>query len=56
MSRSTKFTLGLIAVAALVLAGFIIFLDPDEQESAPAEDTGSASAQLVREDLSLIHI
>ncbi|HIW99658.1 MAG TPA: DsbA family protein [Candidatus Nesterenkonia stercoripullorum] len=50
MSRSTKFTLGLIAVAALVLAGFIIFLDPDEQESAPAEDTGSASAQLVRED------
>lgn len=50
MSRSTKFTLELIAVAALVLAGFIIFLDPDEQESAPAEDTGSASAQLVRED------
>ncbi|MEE1649853.1 thioredoxin domain-containing protein [Brachybacterium sp. J144] len=50
MSRSTKFTLGLIAAAALVLAGFIIFLNPDEQESAPAEGTGSASAQLVRED------
>lgn len=50
MSRSTKFTLALIAAAALVLAGFVIFLNPDEQESAPAEGTGSASAQLVRED------
>lgn len=50
MSRSVKLTLGLIAVAALVLAGFILFLDPNEQESAPAEATGSPSAQLVRED------
>ena len=50
MSRSTKFTLGLIAVAALVLAGFVIFLDPKEKQTEPAEASGSTSAQLVRED------
>ncbi|MGP9681369.1 DsbA family protein [Brachybacterium sp. AOP3-A1-3] len=50
MSRSMKFTLGLIAAAALVLAGFVIFLDPKEKQTEPAEASGSTSAQLVRED------
>lgn len=50
MSRSMKFTLGLVAAAALVLAGFVIFLDPKEKQTEPAEASGSTSAQLVRED------
>lgn len=50
MSRSMKFTLGLVAVAAMVLAGFVIFLDPKEKQTEPAEASGSTSAQLVRED------
>ncbi|WP_299303209.1 thioredoxin domain-containing protein, partial [uncultured Brachybacterium sp.] len=50
MSRSVKLTLGLIAVAALVFAGFVIFLDPKEDQTAPSEATGTATGQLVRED------
>ncbi|MGP4915660.1 DsbA family protein [Brachybacterium tyrofermentans] len=50
MSRSMKFALGLIAAAALVLVGFVIFLDPKEKQTEPAEASGSTSAQLVRED------
>lgn len=50
MSRSIKLTLGLIAVAALVLAGFVIFLDPKEDPKEPAQATGTATAQLVRDD------
>lgn len=50
MTRSTKFTLGLIAVAALVLAGFIVFVDPDEETADPAEASSTTTSQLVRED------
>ncbi|MEO2096908.1 MAG: thioredoxin domain-containing protein [Brachybacterium sp.] len=50
MSRSTKLTIGLIAVAALVLTGFFLFLPAEEDAPAPAEATGPTSSQLVRED------
>lgn len=50
MSRSVKLTLGLIAVAGLVFAGFVIFLDPKEDQTASSEATGTATGQLVRED------
>ena len=50
MSRSTKLTIGLIAVAALVITGFILFLPTEEDAPAPAEATGATSSQLVRED------
>ncbi|GAA1483269.1 DsbA family protein [Brachybacterium fresconis] len=50
MSRSVKLTLGLIAVAAVVFAGFVIFLDPKEDQADSSEATGAATGQLVRED------
>lgn len=50
MSRSVKLTLGLIAVAGLVFAGLVIFLDPKEDQTASSEATGTATGQLVRED------
>lgn len=50
MSRSTKFTLGLIAVTALILTSFVLFLNPEEDTPTPEPGTGTATAQLVRED------
>ena len=41
MSRSVKLTLGLIAVAGLVFAGFVIFLDPKEDQTASVGGHGN---------------
>lgn len=50
MSRSTKLAIGMVAVAALVLAGFLLI--PDRGQDAPVspEASDATSPQLVRED------
>ncbi|MBM7501172.1 protein-disulfide isomerase [Brachybacterium muris] len=50
MSRSTKFTLGLIAVTALILTSFVLFLNPEEDTPTTEPGSTAATAQLVRED------
>ncbi|MCG7308018.1 MULTISPECIES: DsbA family protein [Brachybacterium] len=50
MSRSTKLTLGLIAVAALMLTGFLIIPDTGRDAPATEEASDTASPQLLRED------
>lgn len=50
MSRSTKLTIGLIAAAALVLAGFLLIPDRGQDTPAAPEASDTAGPQLVRED------
>ncbi|GAA1331615.1 MULTISPECIES: DsbA family protein [Brachybacterium] len=50
MSRSLKLSIGLVAVAALVLTAVVVLLPRVKDPSAQAEATDSTSAQLVRED------
>lgn len=50
MRRSTKLTIGLLAVAALMLAGFLIVPDTGRDTTADEDASDAPTSQLVRED------